>query len=738
MDEVVLSEETNIQGVADNLDLQTLVNRLKEAGLSTKRFMKIHENKKAFEPKWEDNPHDIEDLPNYPRWGVSGREGLVLIDTDNADMADILKKILPDTFETRSPRRQLPHLYYSVYGGAVPNKLLYMIGGSDGCGEIRAQNQYLVAPGTTIKYKDLVTKEDKTGTYTILNNRPIAKIEYTVFMRIISPYLKGDSDESQRVTPEEMRDGVDAGERHAKGIRYATYLVGHLGLSNDEALKQLTDWNLKNRPPMETKDLKRMIKDAMRYVKNHPNPQKDTPEKTSFPDLDYGSHEELFNEVKGFLEIHLDLVEDVYYDILTAKVFETWLIEKFDTVGYVLFTGPIRSGKTRALEALATICRHSKLAATMSGAVIPRYLDAEENRDVSLFIDEVGQYFEGSDRSTMLAVINAGYRRGLKAIINVQNGSGWEPTELECFCPKFLAGSEEVSRALNSRCLIIPMMKNIKRMPLKIDETRALNLRRKLERYAKDMEKQPIPDAETLFRDLEIRDNRLIEITINLAALSPPIPRSKILRYAKEQNDILDEEDNLSFYADLSVALETAFTKHGKNGKVGVQTIADSYNTGRDEEERLTGKALGTHLNILGFNKKCRMGDGKIGRYVDSKLLRRARNRYNPQTTIKSEETEQSEDALRTGRDATLNPLPIMKAIPHHTLSSDTSDSSEKELCVDCKRPIIDGSALWWKGTERVCRSCWRTRKLKEDHPAYKDPILDPVDTDPPEKEIPA
>ena len=57
------------------------------------------------------------------------------------------------------------------------------------------------------------------------------------------------------------------------------------------------------------------------------------------------------------------------------------------------------------------------------------------------------------------------------------------------------------------------------------------------------------------------------------------------------------------------------------------------------------------------------------------------------------------------------------------TLRNFTGDN-----CIDCGQPIIDGSALWWKGKDRVCRSCWKTRKLKEEHPAYaEDPSLNDV-----------
>ena len=53
------------------------------------------------------------------------------------------------------------------------------------------------------------------------------------------------------------------------------------------------------------------------------------------------------------------------------------------------------------------------------------------------------------------------------------------------------------------------------------------------------------------------------------------------------------------------------------------------------------------------------------------------------------------------------------------------------QICVDCQQPIIDGSALWWKDEDRVCRKCWKTRKLKAEHLAFRDPS--PVSVNPEE-----
>ena len=186
-----------------------LVQRLREKELSVDRFLKVGPDKAAFEPEFQNKPYGPDDLDSdkpcfckycqgkhpHQRWGILGKDFLVLVDTDKKEMYDLLSKDLPETLEVTSPRRGLPHKYYCVCGEQVPNKTLYLDGDVDekgrpnGAGEIRANNEYLVAPGTEITYKDLVTKEEKTGMYIISKDMPIARIEYTEFMAAVKPYF---------------------------------------------------------------------------------------------------------------------------------------------------------------------------------------------------------------------------------------------------------------------------------------------------------------------------------------------------------------------------------------------------------------------------------------------------------------------------------------------------------------------------------------------------------------------
>ena len=266
-----------------------LVQRLKEKELSVDRFLKIGPDKAAFEPEFQNKPYSPVDLDSnnpcfckhcnerqpHKRWGILGKDFLVLVDTDKKEMYDLLSKALPETLEVTSPRRGLPHKYYCVCGEQVPNKTLYLEGDVDekgrpnGAGEIRANNEYLVAPGTEITFKDLATKEEKTGMYVISKNVPIARIEYPDFMATVKPYF--GRNQSQTITPEEMANGVSAGMRHAKGIRYACHLIGKAKLDAETAFFEMQRWNQLNNPPMDERDLKRQVRDACRYIASENN-----------------------------------------------------------------------------------------------------------------------------------------------------------------------------------------------------------------------------------------------------------------------------------------------------------------------------------------------------------------------------------------------------------------------------------------------------------------------------------
>ena len=296
-----------------NSEQEILVSRLKEAELTLNRFLKVGPDKAAFEFQWEQRLYSPDALDTYPRWGICGRDFLVLIDTDDKKMYDEIAKALPPTFEVTSPKRGLPHRYYVVCGEQVPNKTLHIPGVFDekgrlkALGEIRADDEYLVAPGTEITWQDKVTGETKIGSYKVTNNMSITRLERQEFMEAIKPYIEQAGNDSQKITPEEMAKGVSAGERHAKGVRYADHLLGRVKLDYNTTFHELKRWNQLNDPPMPEKDLKHIMECAVNFIAS----------KTKLSPIEVKAHGAIVNRTDN-QEITTKIYPN-YYDFCNEK-----------------------------------------------------------------------------------------------------------------------------------------------------------------------------------------------------------------------------------------------------------------------------------------------------------------------------------------------------------------------------------------------------------------------------------
>lgn len=266
-----------------------LVKRLNEADLNTKCFLKVggsfdkktgeFKPKAAFETEWEKHLYSPEDFDKtcyciickgkqpHERWGITGGGELVILDSDDQRLYDALNNALSETFEVTSARRKIPAKYLIVRGPQVQNLHLYIPEEEKSVGEVRADNWYVVAPGTTIPYKDLKTGEDKTGTYIITKNIPIARLEYDDFMKAITPFL--GSDPTQRVTVQDIENGVSEGERATVLFKEACKFI-YAGISPQFTFDALKITAARCKPPFtDEEELKRMIKNATQYKKDN-------------------------------------------------------------------------------------------------------------------------------------------------------------------------------------------------------------------------------------------------------------------------------------------------------------------------------------------------------------------------------------------------------------------------------------------------------------------------------------
>jgi hypothetical protein len=317
--------------------------------------------------------------------------------------------------------------------------------------------------------------------------------------------------------------------------------------------------------------------------------------------IQYGSDEELFNEIRDFYRSNLDFREDMEYDVLAAFTLVTWRFEQFDIVAYLLFLGPKESGKSRALECLQALCYRSWLTTHPSTASLHHVMHAWH----PTFLLDNYESLPRERRYEIEGILNAGYRRG-GAVDRVEPlpEGGFKEKWYEVYCPKALAGNQEPSETFASRCIIFRMRKTQRSYPRTIDHEQAKRIRSKLLSYrlkhlsSREDSESEIPNAYGRFGEIF---SPLVSVAPSQSVLEA------LLEYGNSVLRERDEEDRASFDAQVLKALVNS-KEHLRESKIAVKRIAEAFNEDRPEKEKTKSWHITRCLTRLGF-ARVRMPD---------------------------------------------------------------------------------------------------------------------------------
>jgi hypothetical protein len=396
------------------------------------------------------------------------------------------------------------------------------------------------------------------------------------------------------------------------------------------------------------------------------------------------SEEQLFTQIRGFFVDHLDVSNELLYDIYACFVLASWRAEDFPVVPYLFFLGPLSSGKTRALECFHRLCYRSIMATSMSASSLFRALEAWHP---TLLLDET-EIYNRESMIEVLALLNSGYRRGQYAIRieKIEQGTP-QIAMFDTFGFKVLAGTEELAATIQSRCIITTMSRAIRPVNLFIDEERARELRNKLLMHRfRNLGRK----AQEIELNGQFQNARVIELFICLLQVAPSEEiRQRLLACMKQITQSRLEEEQVSIEARIFDSVLKCESKL-EDGKLTTQAITDTFNDGLSEKEKATSRFVGRKLRALGF-EKCRVGNkGQAGLFWDIKLVERLRMRYFPSTQkITSVTSETSETTATMDTTSPLAPLDaeVTEVDPAATISiqqvkspSNAEVSEETEL----------------------------------------------------------
>ncbi|MHA2067041.1 MAG: hypothetical protein ACXABY_21955, partial [Candidatus Thorarchaeota archaeon] len=160
----------------------------------------------------------------------------------------------------------------------------------------------------------------------------------------------------------------------------------------------------------------------------------------------------------------------------------------------------------------------------------------------TFWIDEFDQYSR-EKRELLLSVRNNGYVCGKYAILCDQHDRN-KVKQFPVFGPKVVATIRSTQAAFTSRCIELPMVKNIRRVHFRIDLAAAESLRDRLTEWRRQTQGQPLPRSEELLmKDYAIRDYRLIQIMSPLLAVTPKTKHKALVTIAKDMDEERAQEE---------------------------------------------------------------------------------------------------------------------------------------------------------------------------------------------------
>ncbi len=308
----------------------------------------------------------------------------------------------------------------------------------------------------------------------------------------------------------------------------------------------------------------------------------------SCPPLGYA---DLWDRVNEAIRQYVVFEEDIYYRIVTAWIFMTYVYEQFHTLPQLLFLGPPESGKTRALEVLAALAYRGVLDSDTTSAALSRLM--EQYSPLTLLLDERAGVFslDREEGGRMARLVRSAYKKGsVSTVADLRNMDRVVSRNL--FAPIAMASTKMPGADVTTRTIIIPMVKAVPavqdiEVPLHIELKR---LRAELLYFG--LAESNLPEANLPVVQTKLT-GRLREIFMPLLRVQKRVHGDDphmLEKFAEGQRQIQMEETSSTLEAQILKAISYIYT-HSSHPP-SVRIYAGELGKELREEPRVVGKTL--------------------------------------------------------------------------------------------------------------------------------------------------
>lgn len=304
----------------------------------------------------------------------------------------------------------------------------------------------------------------------------------------------------------------------------------------------------------------------------------------------------LFSDLCRFIKAHVELPRDqpVEYAVLAAWVLHSYLMERFTSTPYLYFFGPFESGKTRANSTLRQLARHGLSTVGITEAALFR---ANEFYRPSFFLDELHL---GKDSSSLLDLLNARYKRGMRIVrVNCDKTGPDSLESFEVFGPTSISTTASFLPTLQSRCLTFSMMGNRRQVRDDIDLDGAAYLRDRLTGFRARHFQGNLPKPSE--RAGSGRLSELVGPLHQMIVLAQPGLEPAFVAYVTELNAARKAELQQDSIESEVVAALMEIQQEIVDGKFEPRVIARAVNRNREPNEIVHPRKIGQVLKRLGF-----------------------------------------------------------------------------------------------------------------------------------------